>query len=153
MSLFRLRVQMWKEGRLVQCVFLHGLSCKLFMSLLVTHSTAIPSLLLLHSLPFFSYLSYVFHPFALSLLFVNKIQQSSTITVPFMCRGLQLYCVCCVHCVLCSFISFFLLAPASTFASLCVCCYLIQKMYRLRGVSLKRYCRMSGWKSVLLVAA
>ena len=47
-------VQVWNGERMVQrveIVVLHELSCTRFMSLLVTHSTALPSLLLLHPSP------------------------------------------------------------------------------------------------------
>lgn len=126
----------WREIGAV-CVVLHGLSCTRFMSLLATHSTAVPFLLLLHSSPLFLTCLMSF----IHSLFLIKLKSNSHPL--YLCLYVNsCKAALCLLCILCfvQFHLFFLLAPASTSARLCVCWYLIHKCIRweeyFRGCSI-----------------
>lgn len=106
-------------------------------------------------LPFLTCLVSFIH----SLFLIIKIQQPSTISVPFMCIAVQLCCVCCVYCVFCSLISFFfscwhkpLHLPVCVFADILFINGSAERSTSGAAVSLQKYCRRSWFKSVPLQA-
>lgn len=98
-------------------------------------------------LPFLTCLTSFIH----SLLLIIKIQQSSTISVPFCAELYSCVMLCCVYCVLRSLISFShwhqpVHLPVCSFADILFINVSAERSTSGAAVSFQRYCRRSGVK-------